>query len=394
MNAFKKAYTPIKLGGLTLKNRFIKTATYEGMCHKGIPTHELTNLHSRIASGGIALTNVAYGAVNPEGTTHAHQMYLRPEIIPRLKELTKSVRKNGSESSIQLTHCGFFSKNKNIPGKRPLSASRVLNKYGLLSGLGFSKSMTVGEIKNTVFNFGNAASLAIEAGFDAIEIHMGHGYLLSQFLSPAINKRTDNYGGNLQNRMRFPLEVLSEVRKRVGDDYPVFCKINLSDDFNGGLTIDESIILAQRLKEHSANALVLSGGYTSKTPFFLMRGGIPVKEMIKAEKSYPQKLALLMFGKSIIKKYEFEENFFLPLSLRIREAVDMPLVYLGGVVSNRGIDEVMHHGFDMIAIGRALIHDPDFVKNVYDNEEYISPCDHCNICVAEMDINGIRCVLQ
>lgn len=391
--SLKTAFDPVRIAKLELKNRFIKTATYEGMCKDGIPTPQLAEHHERIAQGGAAMTTVAYGAVNPDGRTHAEQMYMHQGIIPHLKELTGRVHKAGSAASLQLTHCGYFTQNSELSQKKPLSPSRTLNKYGLFKGLICSKSMSEADLSFTRDSFGKAALLAKEAGFDAVEIHMGHGYLLSQFISPSTNRRTDKYGGSIENRMRFPLEVTESVRRAVGEGFPIFCKLNLSDDFRGGLTIGESVNMAKLLQSSPADALVLSGGFTSRTPFFLMRGDVPLWQMIKAEKSPAMKLAMGVFGKFIIRKYEFEENFFLPLSRKIRAAVDMPLVYLGGVVSAKGVDEIMKEGFDMIAIGRALIHDPDFILKIKENQDHVSLCNHCNICVAEMDRGGVRCVL-
>jgi 2,4-dienoyl-CoA reductase-like NADH-dependent reductase (Old Yellow Enzyme family) len=389
----EKAYTSFQLGRLTLKNRFIKTATYEGFYKDALPTEDLLQHHVRLAKGGIGMTTVSYGAVNNLGRTHKHQMVVDEYSSPYLARLTTAVKKEGAAVSIQLTHCGFFSSNSTIRGKRPLSASRTLNLYGLLQGLGFSKAMSQGELDETSDDFARAALISKEAGFDAVEIHMGHGYLLSQFISPYTNKRKDKYGGNLENRMRFPLVVIDKVRSVVGKDFPILCKINLSDGFKGGLDIEEAVDVAKMLEHAGVNALVLSGGFTSKTPFYLMRGDIPVRDMIQVEKDKMQKMALRLFGKMIIRKFVFEENFFLPLANIIRARVNMPLVYLGGVSSTEGIYNIMSAGFDFIAIGRALIHNPDFVLKVREGH-HTSPCDHCNKCVAEMDRDGIRCVLE
>lgn len=124
-----------------------------------------------------------------------------------------------------------------------------------------------------------------------------------------------------------------------------------------------------------------------------MRGEIPLNQMIKAEQKILQKLALAIFGKIIIKKYPFKENFFLPLALRVRQGVNLPLIYLGGVISGEGIYEIMKEGFDLIAIGRALIHDPDFIKKIVMDPKHASDCNQCNQCVAEMDRSGIKCVI-
>jgi len=411
----QKAFTPITLRNLTIRNRFIKTATNEGMWENGLPAQQLTDHHARIAQGGIGLTTVAYGAVNADGRTMEHQMYMRPEVVPGLKKLTDAVHSFGGAASIQLTHCGFFTNNRLVSNKRPLAPSKILNNYGLLSGIFFSKQMTSDQLLMTKKDFANSAKLALQAGFDAIELHMGHGYLLNQFLSPVTNKRKDEYGGSLENRMRFPLEVVEAVREVLKDankgagvpkgwspeglesqraGVPLICKINLSDGMKKGFTIDDSVEFAKRLEAAGVDALVLSGGFTSHTPFYLMRGDVPLWKMIKAERQWQHKAAFAVFGRFIIRKYKFEENFFMPLAKMVRQAVKMPLVYLGGVSSAKGIEQVFAEGFDMVAIGRALIHDPDFILSAAKDPNHVSGCTHCNICVAEMDRGGVRCVIK
>jgi 2,4-dienoyl-CoA reductase-like NADH-dependent reductase (Old Yellow Enzyme family) len=389
----QKAFTSIKLRNLTLRNRFIKTATNEGMWTDGLPSPALIEHHARLARGGVGMTTVAYGAVNPDGRTNETQMVMRPEVVPGLKQLTDKVHGNGGAASIQLTHCGFFTNNRLVTNKRPIAPSRIINNYGLLSGIYWSRPMTNDQLLMTRDDFARSAHIAIDAGFDAVEIHMGHGYLLSQFLSPPYNRRKDEYGGSLENRMRFPLEVVEAVRNAIGEDVPILCKINLTDGFKGGLDINDAVEIAKKLEQAGVDALVLSGGFTSKTPFYLLRGEVPLREMIKAERQIRHKAAFAIFGRFIIGKYNFTENFFLQTALEIRKAVGMPLVYLGGVISSRGIEEIMDAGFEMVAVGRALINDPDFVLKISENDQHISPCNHCNVCVAEMDRGGVRCVI-
>jgi len=390
----ESAFSPYTLKNLELRNRFIKTATYEGYCRDGKPTQDLTDFHVSFAKGDVALITTAYGAVNEDGLTHENQMVIDENAVPYLEELAERIHTEGGAVSLQLTHCGFFTKSTRYKSKRPLAPSKVLNKYGLLRGRGISKAMSERDLIQTRKDFVRAAVLVKQAGFDAIELHLGHGYLLSQFLTPAVNNRKDQYGGSLENRLRFPLEVLKDIINTLGEDFPVLCKMNLSDDFKNGVIIDESIIIARELEKSGAAALILSGGYTSRTPFYLMRGDVPLWSMVKAESNFLQKIVMALFGRAIIGKYEFTENFFLPLAKKVREQVKVPLVYVGGIMSSKGIEEVMQEGFDLIAIGRALIHDPDFIKKVQEDNEYISPCNHCNICVAEMEKSGVRCVIE
>ena len=192
--SLKTAFTPLRLGRLELKNRFIKVATYEGMTADGNPTRQLADFHSRIAAGGVGLTTVAYGAVCEDGRTHAEQLLIQKGSVPALRHLADCVHLTGGRISMQLTHCGFFTRNKRILPQKPVSPSRTFNAYGVMSGLPFSRAMKITDLNRIANAFSGAAEKCNEAGFDAVEIHMGHGYLLSQFLSPGINKRKDKYG--------------------------------------------------------------------------------------------------------------------------------------------------------------------------------------------------------
>lgn len=372
----------------------MKTATYEGMSKDGVPDERLFALHASMAEHDVALTTVAYGSVNEDGLTHEDQMVIDETANPYLKELAKRVHEKGGRISIQLTHCGYFTRSTRYKSKKPLGPSRTLNKYGLMKARPYSKPMTKDDIGQTIDDFANAALVSKRAGFDAVEVHMGHGYLLSQFLSPEINKRKDEYGGSLENRMRLSIEIIEAIRLAVGKGFPILCKINLEDDFKNGFTLDECIQAVQILEEHGVDAVILSGGFTSITPFYLMRGEIPLKEMVESEPNYLQKFALKFFGRSIIKKYEFSENFFLEQAKQIRKNTKMTLVYVGGIISAEGIDKVMDAGFDMIAMGRSLIAEPDFIQKVKENATHKSPCDQCNVCVGYMEKTGIRCILE
>jgi len=240
----------------------------------------------------------------------------------------------------------------------------------------------------------SAARLAHQAGFDAVELHLGHGYLLSQFLSPGANRRRDGYGGSLENRARFALSVVERVREALPPAMPVLAKVNLRDGFRGGLEIEESVQVARWLEGRGADALVLSGGFVSRAPFYLFRGERPLRQMIAAEKSLGQKLALAVFGPVLIRAYPFEPLYFLPLAREIRRAVQMPLVLLGGVKSMDDIGTALREGFELVAMGRALIHDPALIAKYAAGQARQSGCQPCNRCVAEMEgEGGVRCAL-
>jgi 2,4-dienoyl-CoA reductase-like NADH-dependent reductase (Old Yellow Enzyme family) len=390
----EQAFKEKSLGNsqLTLKNLFIRSAAYEGMQEYGLPTQALTDHHVAMIKGGVGMTTVSYGAVSPDGRTFQEQMYIHGESLAKLKLLAKEVHSAGGKVSMQLTHAGSFTKNREV--KRPLAPSRVFNNYGAMSGILFSREMNRAQMETIRDDFANAAVGLKEAGFDAVEIHLGHGYLLSQFLSPVANKRKDEYGGSVENRARFPLEVVQKVMERTGGDFPVLVKLNLSDGLRHGFSLEECKFVAERLEIIGCAAIVLSGGYTSKTPFYLMRGKIPYRGMVQNGKGFAEKLTMAMFIPIIIKKYRFKENFFLEQAKEIRKAVKMPLVYLGGVDSRAGIEEIMEAGFDFIAIARALIHDPEFLSKLRDGHIVRTECNRCNKCIVEMDRDGVKCVLN
>jgi len=388
------AFAPARLGALALRNRVIKTATYEGMCPGGVPSDALVEHHRALAAGGVGMTTVAYCAVSADGRTFGEQMVMRPGTVAPLRRVTDAVRAAGGAASLQLGHCGWFTKNKELSTWLPRGPSLVVNQYGVSVGKPLGLPMRERELAQVPLDFARAAALAREAGFDAVEIHLGHGYLLSQFLSPATNRRTDRWGGSLENRARLSLETLGRVRGALDPNTPILCKVNLRDGFRGGLELEDCVALARLLEAGGADALVLSGGFTSRSPFYLFRGRRPLAEMIAAEPSCLQKLALRWFGARVIREYPFEEMFFLEQARAVREAVRMPLVLLGGIVSRANVDRAMAEGFDFVALGRALIADPDLVRRMQADAGARSRCTHCNACVAEMDTGGVRCVLD
>lgn len=392
----QKVLSPTRLAGLELRNRVIKTATFEGMCPGGMPSDDLIRHHAAIARGGAGLTTVAYCGVSPDGLTFPDQMWLHEGVRSQLQRLSAAVHAEGGALSAQLAHCGGFSRNRprNIP--RPRGPSVAVNQYGLLSGLPLTGAMGPADLRKTVAEYAAAAAFAKEVGFDALEIHMGHGYLLSQFISPLINQRRDDYGGSLENRMRLPLEVLAAVRQAVGKDMPILAKFNLSDGCAGGLEIGEACQAAQLLERNGLDAIVMSGGLVSRSTMFLFRGDSPLPYMLPLEKNPLQRNAMRLFGPATMPSMPYRELYFLELARQMRQAVKLPLVYLGGVSSASGMAQAMGEGFDFIAMGRALLNDSALLQRVREQgEAWQSPCNHCNQCVASMNLpGGTRCTLN
>ncbi len=388
-------FAPATLGSLEMRNRVIKAATYEGMSPGGVATDDLVAFHRRLAEGGVGLTTVAYCAVSDEGRTFPDQLRLNAPSRDRLSVLTRAVHDAGGRASLQIGHAGMFSKIRGAGGRAPRGPSLAFNAYGVAAGLPWARAMAAADIDAVVDDFGRAAETAAGLGFDAVEVHLGHGYLLSQFLSPAINRRRDRYGGSLDNRLRFPLAVVERVRAAVGTGVAVIAKTNLDDGFAGGLGIDESVQIAVALEESGAvDLLIPSGGNTARSPFYLLRGGLPLKEMAAAQSDPLAALAMRVLGRAIVRPHAFSEAFFLPLAERVRREVNMPLGLLGGLVSRDNLIQARERGFDFVVLGRALIADPDLVNRMSKGDLDRTRCDACNLCVAEMDLGGVRCVLD
>jgi 2,4-dienoyl-CoA reductase-like NADH-dependent reductase (Old Yellow Enzyme family) len=389
------AFTPYRLGSLELPNRIIKTATYEGMVVDGLPSEVLARHHAELARGGVGMTTVAYCSVSDEGRTFKNQMVMKDESLEPLRALTRAVHDEGAKVMIQLGHCGGFSKNEELGLRGPHGPSFGFNAYGALKGMVFAREMSKQDIARVTDDFRRAAVTSFEAGFDAVELHVGHGYLLSQFVSPLRNKRRDEYGGSLENRLRFPLEVIRAVREELGADAPVFAKMNLDDGVKRGLHIDDAVLCAQAFERAGISALVLSGGLVSHSALYLLRGERPLRAMIEVEENPLQKVALAMFGPVFVPKTPFEPLFFLPMARKVREAVSCPLVYLGGATSLDELSQVREEGFEMIAMGRALIHDPMLLAKYQRGEATTSGCTPCNLCITEMDRpGGVLCANQ
>ena len=325
------------------------------------------------------MTTVAYAAVTRSGLSFDRQLWMRPEIIPGLRRLTDAVHAEGAAAGIQLGHCGNMS-HKSICGCTPVGASGGFNLYSPT----FVRGLRADELPELARAYGRSVNLAREAGFDAVEIHAGHGYLISQFLSPATNHRKDEFGGSLQNRMRFMDMVLEEVMKAAGNDMAVLVKMNMRDGFRGGMELDETMQVARRLEQSGVHGLVLSGGFVSKAPMYVMRGEMPIRSMTHYMTCWWLKYGVRMVGKWMIPAVPFKEAYFLEDALKFRAELKMPLIYVGGLVSRSKIDEVLNEGFDAVQMARALLNEPGFVNRMREEEDARCNCKHSNYCIARM----------
>ena len=372
-------FTPATIGPLTLRNRTIRSAAFEGMAEHYSPSEKLYQYHTSVAAGGIGMTTLAYASVSRSGLSFESQLWMRPEIIPGLRRITDSIHSHGAAASIQLGHCGNMT-HISTAGQIPIGASTGFNLYSPTIVRGMSRK----EIAEVAKDFGCAVKTAREAGFDAVEIHAGHGYLISQFLSPYTNRRRDEYGGSLDNRMRFMRECMNEVMTAAGSDMAVIVKTNMYDGFKGGIEIPEALTIAKELEKCGAHALVLSAGFVSRAPMVVMRGAMPLQTMTHYMHPWWLKYGVKAVGKYMIKSEPFKECYFLDDALKFRAELKLPLIYVGGIVSREGIEKVLGQGFQFVQMGRALINEPDFVNRMRDENRQRCGCDHVNYCIARM----------
>lgn len=381
-------FDPYQLGPIRLRNRIIKAATFEGVMPRGAVTDELIEFHRQVAAGGAAMSTVAYCSVSMGGRVHRNTLVMRPEVTADLERLTNAVHEEGAAVSAQLGHAGMVA---NVHSNRAHSlapSTRWSNP-----AMSIVKGATVAQLDEVTAQFAAAATVAENAGFDAVEIHLGHNYLPSSFLSPNLNKRTDRYGGSLENRLRFIRQIIDAVRGAVDDRVAVIAKFNMADGVERGLWLEESLQFASMLEEDGQlDALVLTGGSSLLNGMYFFRGDVPMEEFI-ATQSKVVGLGLRVLGSRIFPELPFEEAFFLPFARQFREALSMPLVLLGGINRRDTIENALDEGFEMTAMARALLRQPDLPNLMRDEPKHHNGlCVHCNKCLPTI-YSGTRCVL-
>ena len=382
-------FTPYKLGPIELRNRTIRSAAFEGMGRNNGPTEELFNYHRAVAKGGIGMTTVAYAAVCRSGISFDSQLWMREEIVPELKKLTDAVHAEGSKASIQLGHCGNMTHRRTC-GQMPIGASSGFNLYSPT----FHRKMKQKDIDEVVKAYGDAVRLAMKAGFDAVEIHAGHGYLISQFLSPYTNHRHDRYGGSLDNRMNFMRECIREVVKAADGKIAVTAKLNTRDGFRGGQEVDELIEVAKELRRLGVDAITLSGGFVSRAPQYVMRGEFPTKAIAHylPASQWWLKICLYIGSWAVCPTVTFKHLFFMEDALKFKAAMpDYPFIYVGGVTTGEDARKVLENGFPLFQMGRAVLEDTDFVNKLKADENHCSGCEHSNFCIGRMYSKSMQC---
>jgi 2,4-dienoyl-CoA reductase-like NADH-dependent reductase (Old Yellow Enzyme family) len=354
------------INGMTMRNRMVRSATWEGMCEQdGRPTEKLINCYRDLAQGGVGLIISGFAFVRPDGKQFPGKMGIHTdEFVRAYQELTSTVHNAGGKIAIQLVHAGGQT-DANNAGRQPLAPSAVqVDQFPEMPA-----ELTKDEISKIVAAFAEGARRAKAWGFDGVQLHGAHGFLINQFLSPLTNHRTDEYGGSVANRCQFLLEVYRKVRESVGGDYPVFIKLNAADNLAGGLVVGDAVYAAKALAEAGIDAIEVSAG----TPASGEEN--PAREKIlKPEK----------------------EAYNLPLARRIKEAVTCPVMVVGGFRSYEIAEKTIRDdGMDYIAMARPLIREPGLANRWLQGDSSPATCISCNSCfMPGLEEGGIYCVIE
>lgn len=371
-------FNPAKLGPLTLRNRVIKAATFEARTPDALVTDDLIEYHRLPAAGGVAMTTVAHCAVSPGGRTGGNQIWMRPHAVPGLRRLTEAIHAEGAAISAQIGHAGPVADARSNQATA-LAPVRFFNPIAMR----FAQKATREDIDDVLAAHAHAARLAVDAGFDAVEIHLGHNYLASAFLSPLLNRRDDEFGGSLQNRAKVARGLVMAVRRAVRQQVAVTAKLNMTDGIRGGITVDEALTTARWLQDDGGlDAIELTAGSSLVNPMYLFRGDAPVKEFAAAFKP-PLRWGIRMTGHRFFREYPYRDAYLLREARLFRAELTIPLILLGGITNRTTMDLAMAEGFEFVAMARALLAEPDLVNRIAaEGSQVRSACTHCNQCMA------------
>jgi 2,4-dienoyl-CoA reductase-like NADH-dependent reductase (Old Yellow Enzyme family) len=358
-------FEPTEINGLKLPNRFVRSATWEGMATaEGACTPALTAVMARLAEGRVGLIISGHAYVSPEGQAGPRQLGIyRDELIAGLRQMTETVHALQGRIVAQLAHAGYFAKPK-LTRQAPWAVSPLE---------GFSKSprqiLSIEDIERVGEAFGQAARRAREAGFDGVQIHAAHGYLLSQFLSPLFNQRTDAYGGPIENRTRMLIEVIRKVRNRVGPDFPILMKMNSRDHLEGGLSLEDALTAGGLLEKEGLDALEISGGTFLSGELSPSRAGI---------------------------KGEEKEAYFREAARAFKQRMNLPIILVGGIRSYSTAERLVAEGYaDYVSLSRALILEPDLIRRWESGDQRPAFCLSDNLCFKPaMAGEGLYCVVE
>jgi len=351
---------------MTLANRFVRSATWNGMADKeGFSTKEIDALLVELARGKVGLIISGHAYINREGQAGPGQLGVYSDRhIDGLSRMTEAVHNAGGKIVVQLAHAGCHA-DVSLTGTEPLGPSAMKNEKRP-----FCRAMTEHEIGRVISDFGYAAIRAREAGFDGIQLHAAHSYLMSQFLSPFYNKREDGYGGSIENRARIVVEVLSRVKSEVGADYPVMIKMNSEDFVDGGFSVDEMLQTSAMLEKAGIDVIELSGGTRYSGKYGAVRQNTP--------------------------KTEEEEVYYLQAAQRYKKHIKVPLMLVGGIRSYEVAERLVAEGVtDYISLSRPLIREPHLIERWEAGDMRKATCVSCNLCMrTAREEDRLYCVVE
>ena len=359
-------FDEIKISGMALRNRSVRSATWAGMAEDGRCSVKLIELMEELARGDVGLIITGFAYVMPNGQALTKQLGIHDNaMIPNLLQLTERVHAANGKIAMQIVHAGVQSvvrQRRDAPTWGPSAVYDSLFRRT-------PKAMTQREIKETVHTFARAADRVKRAGFDAVELHGAHGYLVSQFLSPARNRRTDRYGGPIENRARFLFEIYRAVRKSVGRNFPVLIKLNTKDFVRGGLNQGDALFVAKKLDEMGIDAIEMSGG-------------VPAAGDLGPARPKIRKAS--------------DEAYFLPLAKKIKKKVSCPIILVGGIRSYRAVNHILKTGAaDLVSMSRPLIREPGLIRQWKEGDRKKAKCISCNQCFgAARSPEGVYCVVE
>ncbi len=361
-----KLFQSTSINGLELNNRFIRSATWEGMCdNDGCPTAKLTDLYVQLARGGVGLIITGYAIVREDGKQLPATLGLHlDDFQQEMEKMTDAIHSAGGKICAQLVHAGGQATSQNC-GSTPIAPSAVeVDQYPEEV-----QEMSINEINDVISCFGKAAKRAKSYGFDAVQLHGAHGYLINQFLSPLTNRRQDEYGGSNENRCRFVLEIYRAVRQQVGEDFPVMIKLSCNDFLDNGVSLKQATMAAQLLSRERIDCIEVSGG----TP--------------ASGKKSPARMK--------INKKELEA-YHLPLAEEIKKHVDCPIMVVGGMRSLEVMEQAVNQGkSDYISMARPFIRQPNLVNLFSEGKIKQVDCISCNGCfLPGIKYGGIKCVIE
>ena len=353
-----------RLKGMEPSNRSVRSATWEGLADShGYPTERLTQVYVDLAKGGIGMIITGHAYVSEEGQAGKQQMSLsRDDLLPSYARMTDAVHAASGTIVAQLAHAGCRAPSA-LTGMTPIGPSITDSETGC-------REMTADDLEKVKTSFAGAARRAREAGFDGVQIHAAHGYLLSQFLSPVLNKRGDAYGGPIENRARMLLETLQSIRDEVGNDFPVMAKMNCEDFLDSGLTVDDMLSASKLLEQAGMDAIEMSGGTFLSGLYTPSRTG---------------KVARMP-----------EEAYYADTARRFKKALAMPLILVGGIRTLAGAEKLIHEGVtDYVAFCRPFIAEPDLIARWRSGAAERAFCKSDNLCFKPaFEGRGISCVTK